>query len=108
MHSFWAITALSQRLADVDSEAADARALATVVAPNIVNDASAVVDLQLQLQALQERFVKAELARVKDAHSAAVEHSEQLHRLHHKLAATEMQVRGIAAPLLPISFLANA
>jgi hypothetical protein len=81
-----------QRLADVDSEAADARALASAATPTMAHDASATADLQLQLQALQERFVKAELARMKDAHAAAAEHSEQLHRLHHKLATTEMQV----------------
>lgn len=55
-------------------------------------DVAAVADVQAQLQAAQERVAKAELARVKENHALAAEHSEQLHRLHHKLAAAEMQV----------------
>jgi hypothetical protein len=55
-------------------------------------DITAVADLQLQLQTAQERLAKSELARVKERHAVAAEHSEQLHRLQHKLAAAEMQV----------------
>lgn len=56
-------------------------------------DVSAAAELQIQLQTLQERLDKVELARVKECHAAAVEHGDQLHRLHHKLAAAEMQAR---------------
>ncbi len=82
-----------QRLADVDSEAGDARARAVVAAVTAMpQDVSAAMELQSQLQTLQERLHVAELARVKEMHAAAAEHSEQVRRLHHKLAATELQV----------------
>ena len=85
-----------QRLVDIDREAGDARALfsAPVVAAAVgaSGDGSTVAELQQQLQLLQERVAVAEIAKVKDMHAAATEHSEQLHRLHHKLAAVEMQV----------------
>lgn len=58
----------------------------------VVHDASAEADLHIQLHTLQERLDQAELARVNETHSAASEHSEQLHRMHHQLAAAELQV----------------
>jgi hypothetical protein len=57
-------------------------------------DSCAVPELQQQLLAQQERFALAEVSRLKEAHATAAEHSEALHRLHHKLAATEIQVNG--------------
>ena len=77
---------------EVDSEAGDARAGALAAITTMLPDVTAVADLQLQLQTAQERLAKAELARVKEKHAVAAEHSEQLHRLQHKLAAAEMQV----------------
>ncbi len=91
-----------QRLADVDREAGDARAkVAAAAVTMVVHDASAAADLQIQLQSLQERLDQAELARVNETHAAASEHSEQLHRLHHQLAAAELQV--LAPHLFPRS-----
>ncbi len=84
-----------QRLADIDNEAVDARARMLAPASSGVQDITAVAELQVQLQTLQERLDKAELARVKECHAAAVDHSDQLHRLHHKLAAAEMQARAL-------------
>ncbi len=83
-----------QRLAEVDSEAGDARAGALALAGTTAMppDIFAAADLHIQLQTLQERFAKAELAKAKESHAVAAEHSEQLYRLQHKLAAAEMQV----------------
>ncbi len=96
-------SAYLQRLADLDGEAADARALAFAPVATAALEVSAAADMQMQLQMLQERFAKAELARVKDAYAAAAEHSEQLHRLHHKLAAAEMQVLALHTLLPPVN-----
>ncbi len=81
-----------QRLAEVDNEAEDARVGALAATTAMPPDFLAAADLHVQLQSLQERFAKAELAKAKESHAVAAEHSEQLYRLHHKLAAAEMQV----------------
>jgi hypothetical protein len=79
----------------VDREAGDARAKAAAAAAALTMvalDVSAADELHIQLQTLQGRLDQSELARVNETHAAASEHSEQLHRLHHQLAAAELQV----------------
>ena len=86
-------TDVLQRLADMESEASvEARVLPSATTTIAAHEVSAAADLQLHSQVLQGRFAKIEPTAAKDSQAAAAEHADQLHRLHHKLAAAEMQV----------------